>query len=87
MVAPANVLISRQLNHFTCQKAWMKVKVRALWTAKKAAFLSRDKEARNTARARLKAGIGKGKERHQRLERPQHKQERDVAGDSNHHRL
>ena len=63
-----DVVIRKTIKSFPNQKAWMNGEVRALSRAKKAVF--RDKEAYNTARARLKAGIKEAKWRHQqRLER------------------
>ncbi|ONI45397.1 hypothetical protein AN641_04270 [Candidatus Epulonipiscioides gigas] len=64
-----DVVKIRSVTSFPNERAWMNGEVRALCRAKKAAFKSGDKEAYNTARAKLKAGIKEAKRRHQqRLE-------------------
>eukprot|EP00064_Thunnus_orientalis_P020697 superscaffoldBa00005836_g20842 len=60
-----DVVITKTIKSFPSQRAWINGEVRALSRAKKAAFRSGDKEAYNTARARLKAGIKEAKRKHQ----------------------
>ncbi len=56
-----DVVKIRTVKSFPNEKAWMNGEVRALSRAKRAAFKSGDKEAYNTARAKLKAGIKEAK--------------------------